>query len=360
MDRPASAGRVSGVTEEIAPWQEPYRGGHPDPAVMIGLPGLEGLRLAVLGKGIRPPISYLTGLFLTEVDEGYAVFEMVASDWLLSPQDQISVGALMMVADGALGCAVATGLPARVPYTTAELSMSFLKPCAANGVIKAYGRLLHMEGQLALSDVWIEDARGERVAHGTSTCMVLPEITGLEPPAEIPTWTEPTYDTPHPYERPVIGTAIPWDEWRTMSGLDILLGQIKGELPQPPIHYLTGMTLREASEGKASFTLPASGWLTSPLRTVQGGAIAMLGHAALATAVTSTLEAGSAYRPVDVKVNFLRPVFPDTGEVTAHGIVTHRGRTLAVATADVFGGDGKKVATATGSTLIVPERPSSE
>ena len=86
----------------------------------------------------------------------------------------------------------------------------------------------------------------------------------------------------------------------------------------------------------------------------------MLGHAAFATAVTSTLEAGSAYRPVDVKVNFLRPVFADGGELTAHGTVTHRGRTLAVATADVFGTDGKKVATATGSTMILPERPNAE
>lgn len=81
----------------------------------------------------------------------------------------------------------------------------------------------------------------------------------------------------------------------------------------------------------------------------------MLAHAAVATAVTSTLEAGSGYRPVDVKVNFLRPVHPG-GELTAVGTVTHRGRTLAVAHADVHGADGKKVAVATGSTMIMPGR----
>jgi uncharacterized protein (TIGR00369 family) len=347
------------VSDITSPWQEPMRGGYPDPQLVFGLSGLEGLRVAILGRGVRPPISYLTGMALTEVDEGYAVFEMPGSDWFLSSQEQISVGALIMLADGSFGCAVATGLPPATPYTTAELSMSFLKPCAAGGTIRAIGRLLHSEGQLFLSDVWIEDARGERVAHGTSTCMVLPKIEGLSPPDELPVIVEPTYDTPHPYERPPLGEAIPWEEWRQMRGADILARQIKGELPQPPIHYLTGMTLREVSDGHATFTMPASEWLTSPLRTVQGGAIAMLGHAAFATAVTSTLEAGSAYRPVDVKVNFLRPVFAG-GELTAHGTVTHRGRTLAVATADVFGSDGKKVATATGSTMILPERPHSE
>jgi len=344
---------------DLAPWREPYRGGYPDPRV-LGLSGLESLRLATTGRGVRPPISYLVGMALTEVDEGYAVFEMPASAWFLSSQDQISVGALIMLADGSFGCAVLAGLPPATPYTTAELSMSFLKPCAASGTIRAIGRLLHAEGQLALSDVWVEDARGERVAHGTSTCVVLPTLEGIDPPDDLPRVVEPVYDTPHPYERAPSGETIPWDEWRTMRGLDILTRQINGELPQPPIHYLTGMTLREVAEGRATFTMPASEWLTSPLRTVQGGAIAMLGHAAFATAVTSTLEAGSAYRPVDVKVNFLRPVFADGKELSATGTVTHRGRTLAVATADVFGTDGKKVATATGSTMILPARPGSE
>jgi uncharacterized protein (TIGR00369 family) len=117
------------------------------------------------------------------------------------------------------------------------------------------------------------------------------------------------------------------------------------------------MTLREVAEGQVTFTMPASKWLTSPARTMQGGTIAMLAHAALTTAVTSTLEAGAAYRPVDVKVNFLRPGIADGRDLSAHGSVLHRGRTLAVALADVVNSDGKKVATATGSVIILPERP---
>lgn len=340
----------------IPPWQEPFRGGYPDPR-MIGLPGLESLRIAISGYGVRPPISHLVGMALTEVDEGYAVFEMPASEWFLSSQDQISAGALMMLADGSFGCAVLTGLPAATPYTTSELSMSFLKPCAPSGVIRAVGRLLHIDPPLALSDVWVEDGRGQRVAHGTSTLMVLPTVEGIDPPTDLTKVSPREYPTPDPYLRPPEGATIPWEEWRTMPGVQILQRQIAGELPQPPIHYLTGMTLREVAEGSATFTMPASEWLSSPLRTVQGGATAMLAHAAFATSVTSTLEAGTAYRPVDVKVNFLRPVFPDGKDLVARGTVTHRGRTIAVATADVFGSDGKKVATATGSTMILPERP---
>jgi uncharacterized protein (TIGR00369 family) len=349
---------MSMMAEEVYPWQEPVRGGYPDPR-SFGLSGLESLRAALSGHGfIIPPISRLTGMLLREVDEGYAVFEMPATGWFLSSQNQISVGALMMLSDGSFGCSVLTALPAATPYTTSELSMSFLKPCAAEGTVRSIGRLLHVGDPLALSDVWVEDARGERVAHGTSTLVVLPTIDGVEPitPEDLPMVEQPTYPTPDPYEREPVGATIPWDEWRTMPGVEILRRQIKGELPQPPIHYLTGLTLREVGEGFALFTLPATEWLTSPLRTVQGGAVAMLAHAALATAVTTTLEAGSAYRPVDVKVNFLRPVFADGKDIEARGTVTHRGRTLAVANAEVIGTDGKKVATATGSTIILPER----
>jgi uncharacterized protein (TIGR00369 family) len=344
------------MTTAIPPWQEPFRGGYPE-GTMLGLSGVDSLQAALKGHGVRPPISRLTGMLLKEAEaDGHALFEMPASGWFLSSQDQISAGALTMLADGSLGCAIMTGLPAATPYTTAELSMSFLKPCRAGGTIRSIGRRLHMDHPLALSAVWVEDGDGERVAHGTSSCMIMAQIPGIEPPDELPVYPEPEDLDSDPYLREPMGETIPWEVWRTMPGLEILERQIAGELPQPPIHYLTGMTLRDAELGSVAFTLPATNWLTSPLATVQGGAIAMLAHAALATAVASTLEAGSAYRPVDVKVNFLRPVFPDGKDLVARGTVTHRGRTLAVATAVVTGTDGRPVASATGSTMILPER----
>jgi uncharacterized protein (TIGR00369 family) len=296
-------------------------------------------------------------LTLAEAEPDRTLFTMPATDWFLSSQDQISAGAITMLADAAVACGVMIGLPPATPYTTAELSMTFLIPCAPGGDLKAIGRPLHNGRPLALAHVWVQDGRGINVAHGTSSCYILPPIDGVDPPDDLPPFTPPAYPTPDPYMRPAEGATIPWEIWRTMSGLELLGRQIAGDLPSPPIHFLTGMTLREATGGRVTFTLPAHEWLTSPIRTVQGGAIAMLAHAALATAVTSTLEAGAAYRPVDVKVNFLRPVLADGRELVAHGIVIHRGRTLAVATADVTGADGKLIATATGSTMILSERP---
>jgi uncharacterized protein (TIGR00369 family) len=73
--------------------------------------------------------------------------------------------------------------------------------------------------------------------------------------------------------------------------------------------------------------------------------------------VQTTLPAGTAFAPVDLKVYFLRPVPPDGRDLLARGTVLHRGRTVAIGTSDVFDADGKKVAVATGSSVIMPGRP---
>jgi uncharacterized protein (TIGR00369 family) len=73
--------------------------------------------------------------------------------------------------------------------------------------------------------------------------------------------------------------------------------------------------------------------------------------------VQTTLPAGTALAPVDLKVYFLRPVAPDGRDLVARGTVIHRGRSMAVGTSDVFDADGKKVAVATGSAGILPGRP---
>ena len=83
----------------------------------------------------------------------------------------------------------------------------------------------------------------------------------------------------------------------------------------------------------------------------------MLAEASLASAVFSTADAGMATAPLDLKVNFLRPVFPDRRDLTAKSRIVHRGRTLAVAETELTNADGKTVALATGSSMYLPDRP---
>jgi uncharacterized protein (TIGR00369 family) len=340
---------------DAPPWQEPVRGDYPDPS-LLARPGIDQLR-ALIDDAIVPPIGHLTGMRLTDVGLASATFSMPASRWLLIPQGVISVGTLAILADGPLGCAVHSALPERTAYATSELSLRLLRPARADGMLIASGRLVHAGRSLALSSVQIVDGSGRLLADGSSMCFVRPLQRDPPSPAPAPRAPAAEHASPDPYERPdVAGEVIEPDVWERSSGLEVLAGQIAGELPMPPIHHLTGVRPVAASEGEAVFVLPCHEWLCSPLRTVEGGTTAMLADCALVSAIQTTAPAGTSVAAIDLKVNFLRPALPDGRELRAVGRVRHAGRTIAVAEADVFDADGKAVAVATGSAMLLRGR----
>ena len=342
-----------------APWREPARGGYPR-ADLLAVPGVEQVRAFLTGDAPFPPIGRLTGMGPTEVGLGSATFTMPASRWLLSPQGLISVGTLAILADGPLGCAVQSALPSNMGYATSELSLRMVRPARAAGRLIARGALVHSGRTLALSSVQIVDECGCLLADGSSMCPLRPVAgagagAGAGEDARRP--PEPPPGTPDPYERPPLGEVLAQEVWDGRSGREVLEAQMRGELPYPPIGFLTGMHPVEVGEGEAVFALPCHEWLCSPLATIEGGVIAMLADSALASAIQTTAAPGTAMATMDLKVNFLRPVLPDGRELRAHGRVRHAGRTIRVAEAEVFDADGKAAALATGSAMLLEGRP---
>jgi hypothetical protein len=67
-------------------WDEPIRGGV-FPRELLGLSGVEQLRLIINGQVQVPPISYLTGMRPTEVGVGSATFAMPITGWLQHRRD---------------------------------------------------------------------------------------------------------------------------------------------------------------------------------------------------------------------------------------------------------------------------------
>jgi uncharacterized protein (TIGR00369 family) len=344
--------------QDAVPWQEPVRGGYPA-ASLAALSGLEQLRRLLDGATPLPPLSRLLGLVLTDAGLASASFSMPATRWLLSPQGVISLGTLAILADGPLGCAVWSALPARMGYVTSELSLRLLRPARAGGTLVARGRLVHAGHTLALSGVQISDDRGRLLADGSSMCFIRALAgTPEDPPAPPPAPDRPgVEESPDPYERPERGGLIAPEVYEQRSGLDVMQAQLAGDLPFPPIHYLTGLVPTEFEPGAAVFALPCHEWLCSPLGTVQGGVIAMVADSAIVSAIQTTVPPGTRVAAVDLKVNFLRPVAPDGRDLFAHGRVRHAGRTIAIAEADVVNADGKIVAVATGSAMLLAGRP---
>jgi uncharacterized protein (TIGR00369 family) len=344
----------------VPPFSEPVRGAHAHPA-LFALSGIDQLRALLDGHQPQPPIAHLTGSRLVEVGIGTAVFEMPLSDWLRAPQGAISIGPLAIVADAALGCAVQTGIPAATPFTTSELSLRMLAPARPAGSVIARGELIHARRRIALSQVSLTDERGRLLAHGSSLCFVQEQLSPLpEPPVDTGPPEPVTYETPDPWARQPQGEVVGQDQWDRLSGLEVMRTVLVGKQPAPPIATLTGLRLTAVGEGEATFAMPASEWLTAPPPgRVQGGAIALLAETALGAAIQTTLPAGTALAPIDLKVNYLRPLASDGREAIGRGTVTHAGRRIAVANAEVRDADGKRVALATGSAMILPGRPAS-
>jgi uncharacterized protein (TIGR00369 family) len=324
---------------------------------LFALPGIDQVRGFIKQQTPRPPISHLTGMLPVEAGPGLTTFTMPASEWLLSPPGLIQGGALAVLADGPLGCAIQTSLAPATPYTTAELSMNFLRPASpSSGMLTARGTLIHAGRSLALSQVAIEDARGRLLAHGTSRCVIFPPMSPAPPAKDLPVVPPAVYDTPDPYERPSPGTVLDESVWASMSGLEVMRALASGDLPPPPIHHLTGMMPTVCQEGDATFRLPSTEWLCSPLGRVEGGVIAMIADSAIASSIQTTLPRKTAYASIDLKVTFIRPVNPDGRDLVARAHVIHRGKTLATASCIVENADGKQVATAVGSAMIFADR----
>jgi uncharacterized protein (TIGR00369 family) len=336
--------------------REPVRGGVAYPALAL-LSGVEQMRAFLSGRAPAPPVARLTGRRLIDASVGSATYALPATGWMAGPKGSVHPGVLAMLADGALIGAVVSALPARVLCTTAELSMTFLgSPPTAEGEITARGRVLHMDAEMALAEVHVRDRRNRLVAHGTSRCSVFPPIdrsAELSPPVESAV-AEPERGGPDPHLRtPPVADSGPL---AGRDGLDMLRAQLRGELPPPPIDLLTGAQLVGAERGRVVFALQASPWLRQEWGTVHGGIVALLAKSAAAAAVLTTATSGTRFAARDIKVNFLRAVPADGRLLHTTGTVLHRGKRLAIATAEVMHGD-ERVAVLTGTTALTPPRP---
>lgn len=120
------------------------------------------------------------------------------------------------------------------------------------------------------------------------------------------------------------------------------------ELPSPglpsdsPIGNLLGWKIESLGDGEAVFSMEATSRHANRGGPVQGGVITALADTTTAVAFMTTLEEGESTTNIELKINFLRPVFDDRLEATA--TVVERGRTIGLVQCDVHTSEGKLVA----------------
>jgi uncharacterized protein (TIGR00369 family) len=142
---------------------------------------------------------------------------------------------------------------------------------------------------------------------------------------------------------------------RTTSGLEYLQRVVSGEIPGVPIGETLGFRLVEVEKGRAVLLGNPDQRSYNLVGTVHGGWGAAILDSALALSVFSIVEADQGFTTVDIRINYLRPLTVETGEVRAEGRVLQAGRRLAYCEAKLVDRDGKLICHGTGSCLIFPK-----
>ena len=142
---------------------------------------------------------------------------------------------------------------------------------------------------------------------------------------------------------------------RTGSGLAHLQRIVAGEIPGVPIGDTLGFRLTEVEKGRVVLLGTPTEQSYNIMGTVHGGWTAAILDSALALSTLSSIEADQAFTTVDIRINYLRPLTADSGEVRAEGRVIQGGRKLAYCEAKLTDAAGKLICHGTGSCLIFPK-----
>ena len=115
--------------------------------------------------------------------------------------------------------------------------------------------------------------------------------------------------------------------------LDELSQLVDGNRQPPPIASLIGFTLSAVSPGEAVIDLEAGRKHANPMGTLHGGVLCDIADAAMGVAYASTLAEGESFATIELKINFLKPVW--TARLRAIGRVVKRGKTLGFVECDI-------------------------
>jgi len=133
--------------------------------------------------------------------------------------------------------------------------------------------------------------------------------------------------------------------------LEMIRRVASGELPAPPIATLIGFTLRDVEVGRAVVDFEADARHANPMGTLHGGVLCDIVDAAMGMAYASTLGAGETFTTIELKINFLKPVW--TGKLVATGRMVKGGRTVGLVECDVTDAEDVLVARATSTCMTL-------
>jgi uncharacterized protein (TIGR00369 family) len=155
--------------------------------------------------------------------------------------------------------------------------------------------------------------------------------------------------TPLPSDEAAVGKAT---DRRQLSGLEYLRQVMSGEVPAAGMRQLMNFTLVEVSEGRAVFSIQPDERHYNGLGIAHGGLAATLLDSATGCAINTMMPAGRIFTTLEMKVNYVRPMTREIGEVRCEANVIHVGGRTATAEGRIVDRDGKLYAHGTATCML--------
>jgi uncharacterized protein (TIGR00369 family) len=127
--------------------------------------------------------------------------------------------------------------------------------------------------------------------------------------------------------------------------------EVLRRMEAPPIARLVGIERVSVDLGEAVFELAADERHANPMGTLHGGILCDLADAAMGVAFASLMEVGETYTTLELKINYLKPVWG--ARLRATGRVLRKGKTVGLVACEVTDQDGALVAYATSTCMVL-------
>jgi len=127
--------------------------------------------------------------------------------------------------------------------------------------------------------------------------------------------------------------------------------RMRGEASPAPVADLIGFRLVAAGGGRATVEFEAGERHANPMGTLHGGILCDIADAAMGMAYASTLGDGESFTTLELKINFLKPVW--NAKLAAEANVVKNGRTVGLVQCDVLDEKRNLVARASSTCLTL-------
>lgn len=130
------------------------------------------------------------------------------------------------------------------------------------------------------------------------------------------------------------------------------LEDLSERVRRSPFHQWAGLELVSVGEGEAELRLDLQPHHFNPQGIIHGGIITAVADTSIGLALRSKLRPGLTHRTAQLNVHFLAKV--EGGVIVGRGSALHLGQRMGYGEANVLDGEGRLIARATGTFIVLP------